>query len=131
MNGKVVGVFVGFIAAGWAGEATAETFEVSVRSGSKQRVHMYMSWKRDCAPNTGVVKVLMKPAHGKLFPSDVDAIVKQNRFRANDPCIGKPMRGFQVDYQSEPGYRGSDIFKIEASYGVNRRVIDVYKVTVN
>jgi hypothetical protein len=37
---------------------------------------------------------------------------------------------FQVDYQSDAGYRGSDSFTIEATYN-KRRVLDVYLVQVN
>src|SRR5258708_7454242 len=103
-----------FLIVGMLDLAHADMFDVSAPSGQKQRVHTYMSWKsKDCTANKGVVKVLSKPEHGTLMPSEVDAVIQRNRFRAQDPCIGKPMKGFKVDYQSEPGFRGTDSFKIE------------------
>lgn len=77
------------------------------------------------------MKLLEKPQHGTLTPTQVDTVIRQNRFRPNDPCIGKPGNGFLVEYQSEADYRGPDLFKIEATYGKRRRrVIDDYKIMV-
>lgn len=112
--------------------AQADIFNVSVPSGVMKRVHMYMSWKsKDCTPNKGIVKVLVKPQHGKLTPYEIDTVITRNRFKANDPCIGKSMKGFDVSYQSNSGFRGTDSFKIEATYGNRKPVIDTYKITVN
>ena len=100
-------------------------------SGSKERMHTYMSWKlKGCVPSTGIVKVIAKPQHGKLTPSNVEALIGHSRHRSNDPCIGKPMKGFRVDYQSEPGFRGTDTFKIEVTFGKRVPEIDTNTITV-
>jgi len=109
----------------------ADTFNVTAISGQKSRVHTYMSWQtKDCTPNKGIVKLASKPQHGRAIPGEVDATIRHSRFRDNDPCIGKPMKGFSVEYQSDDGYHGSDTFTIEATYGNRRPVIDLYNVTV-
>jgi hypothetical protein len=91
---------------------------------------MYMHWAKDCTSRSGIVRVVSKPQHGKLIPSVVDASIKQNRFNLSDTsCVGKTIKGFQVEYQSAPGYRGTDSFTIEATYE-KRQALDVYMITV-
>jgi hypothetical protein len=60
----------------------------------------------------------------------VDATIMRNRFNPNDTsCVGKGIKGFQVEYQSALGYRGTDSFTIEATYQ-KRQALDVYIITV-
>jgi hypothetical protein len=126
-------VFVGFICCLTAplDRAFADAFDVSVRSGEKKRVHQYIHWNKDCSSRTGIVRVVNKPQHGKLVPSEENGIIKRNRFRPDDlACVGKPIRAFIVYYQSDAGFHGQDRFTIEATYS-KRQVLDVYNVTVN
>lgn len=94
-------------------------------------VHTYLSWNDDCSPNTGVVKVATRPQHGKLTPSQVSAVARQNRFSTyGTVCLGKTMPGFRVTYTSAPGYRGTDSFAIEVIYGNRQPILDTYTVIV-
>ena len=112
-----------------AGPARAETR--TVRSGVTTPFHTYLSWNNDCSPNTGVVKVATRPQHGKLTPRKVTAVARQNRFSSyGTACLGKSMPGFEVDYTSAPGYRGTDSFAIEVIYGNRNPILDTYTVTV-
>jgi hypothetical protein len=112
-----------------AGAARAETR--TVRSGVTTPIHTYLSWNNDCSPNTGVVKVATRPQHGKLTPRKVTAVARQNRFSSyGTVCLGKSMPGFEVDYTSTPGYRGTDSFAIEVIYGNRNPILDTYTVTV-
>jgi hypothetical protein len=112
--------------------AYADTFIVSVRSGDNTVVHGYVHWnKNDCSSRTGIVRVVSKPRHGKLIPSEEDGTIRRNRFKPDDlTCVGKPIKVFKVYYQSDTGFHGQDRFTIEATYS-KRQVLDVYNVTVN
>jgi len=113
-------------------EARAESFELKAASGIKTRVHVYKAWKTDCSPNVGVVKLLSKPEHGRLETSAIDTTITMSRHnpQLTRHCIGKPVLGFQVDYTSNPGFRGVDQFKIEAIWGRDTE-IDTYTIKVN
>jgi hypothetical protein len=91
-------------------------------------MHVCMSWKKGCVPNKAVVKVLAKPQHGTLTPGQVTATIMEPR--RGSECIGTPMEGFQVDYQSEPEFRGTDSFKIQVKFGDRAPEIDTYTVNV-
>jgi predicted transcriptional regulator len=76
-------------------------------------------------------RVATKPQHGKLTPSRVSAVARQNRFSSySTACLGKTMPGFRVTYISTPGYRGPDSFAIEVIYGNRQPILDTYTVTV-
>ena len=79
-----------------------------------------------------VVRVLAKPQHGKLTPHpSVDTTIVRNRFRPGDSrCQGVPVKGFQVDYRSTPGYHGTDSFVIEATFWHGEKIVDTFTVTV-
>ena len=122
-------VFVAALLALQSGLAQAAT--VTVKSGVPTAVHTYLSWNNDCSPNAGVVKVATKAQHGKLTPSRVSAVARQNRFSSyGTVCLGKTMPGFRVTYTSTPGYRGPDSFAIEVIYGNRQPILDTYTVTV-
>jgi hypothetical protein len=105
--------------------------DASVKSGVPTPIHTYLSWNNDCSPNAGVVRVATKPQHGKLTPSKVAAVARQNRFSTYATvCLGRTMPGFRVVYTSTPGYRGADSFAIEVIYGGRSPIMDVYNVNV-
>ncbi len=93
-------------------------------------MHAYHSWGSGCVARTGVVKVLTKPQHGKLTTRIVDSKVPRHRTRGATACFGKPIKAFQVDYTSRRGFRGTDSFKLEATFGSGLREIDTYTITV-
>ncbi|HLZ01426.1 MAG TPA: hypothetical protein VKR55_04645 [Bradyrhizobium sp.] len=102
-----------------------------VKSGVTTPIHTYLSWNNDCSPNSGVVRVATKPQHGKLTPRRVTAVARRNRFSTYGTiCLGRSMPGFEVDYTSARGYRGTDGFAIEVIYGSRKPILDTYTVTV-
>jgi hypothetical protein len=124
--------FLAFALCLLAGDACAESFEKSAKSGQSTVMHVYRSWTKDCQSKPGIVKVVAKPEHGTLKPTAVKSVIGVSR---KDPeksahCIGMPTDGFRVDYISEAGFHGSDRFKIQFIYGKNNNDIDDYTVNV-
>jgi hypothetical protein len=111
--------------------ARAEQVTRSVQAGVLATVYIYHSWKPDCSPGSGVVKVLTKPAHGTLSHTDDVSAPNHNRFRANDGCVGRLMKGFRLQYRSEAGYRGTDSFSVEVLFPGKPRTVDNFSVIVN
>jgi hypothetical protein len=113
-------------------DAHAAQFDLTATSGVKTRVHVYKSWKTDCSANVGIVKLVSKPSHGKLETSAIDSTIGLSR---HDPdrtrhCVGKSVPGFRIDYTSEPGFRGTDNFTIQATWGSRRIEVDTYTINV-
>jgi hypothetical protein len=113
-----------------AGDACAKDVVVSAKSGQSVQAHVYRSWTNDCQSKLGIVKVLSKPSHGALRPSEVTSTIGTSR---TDPektahCKGVATNGFRVDYVSAPGFRGTDQFQIQFTYG---RRVDIDNYTVN
>jgi hypothetical protein len=127
---KIIAIALVVILVAPSGQAHAEAFFRTVKSGRAAPVHLYKAWKSDCSADDGVVKVVTKPQHGRLTPSQVNGPIRHNRFRASDPCIGKIIRGFQVEYRSVPGYRGIDSFVIEVTFGKRAPITDTYTISV-
>jgi hypothetical protein len=80
--------------------------------------HVDRSWTDDCKSRLGIVKVLSKPSHGALTPSEVTSTIGTSR---NNPertahCEGVPTNGFRVDYVSTPGFRGTDQFQMQFTH---------------
>lgn len=111
--------------------AFAADFTMAAKSGRPTLMHVYRSWNENCQAKLGVVKVLAKPAHGKLTPTQVTTTISVSRYRPERTahCIGKPTAGFRVDYTSAPGFHGIDNFTIQFDYG-HRPDIDNYTVKV-
>lgn len=109
----------------------ASAQSITARSGTTTLVHIYQSWNDDCTPNTGVVRVVRKPEHGKLTPSKVTSVIRRNRFSTvASACIGRTLPSFRVDYTPARGYHGLDSFVIEAIFGRRQPITDVYTVSV-
>ena len=114
------------------GPAHAMQFDRTVPSGTTVRMHHYRSWGKNCEVNGGMVKLLTKPQHGKLTTRTVDSHIQINRFArgGGTPCTGRPIKAFEVNYRSNPGYHGPDSFTIEMTTGSGKRDVDTYSVTV-
>jgi len=112
--------------------AHGRDFNRTVPSGVTVLMHQYASWTKDCKNNGGVVRLLSKPQHGNATPRTVDSHVGTNRFAAGGvtPCRGSPIKAFEVDYRSHPGFRGTDTFMIEETTGSGKRAVDTYTVTI-
>jgi hypothetical protein len=108
----------------------ADQIERAASSSHITKMYTYKSWNGDCAPKDGVVKAVTKPQHGRITPTRVPAVIRNNRFRADDPCIGMPANGFRVSYQSDTGFHGTDTFVIEVTFGNRPPVIDTFTVTL-
>lgn len=115
-----------------ASAAHADAIFRKASSGKTTRMITYKSWKPgECTANVGVVKVVSKPAHGTLTPRPgVATTIGKNRVGNDDSCMGRAITGFQVDYKSDPGYRGTDSFVIETTYGKRSMTVDAFTVTV-
>lgn len=114
------------------GPAHAMHFDRTVASGENVSMHHYRSWGRNCEGNGGQVKLLTKPQHGKLTTRTVDSRIRINRFArgGGTPCTGQPIKAFEVNYRSNPGYRGPDSFTIEMTTGNGQRDVDTYMINV-
>lgn len=120
----------GICALAMAPAAIAESRTRTAVSGQTTRIVVTRSWNRECVMNGGVVKVLIKPRHGKLTNRIVDTTVPPNRTGMDNRCLGKPIKGFQVDYTSIPGFHGTDTFTLEVTSGGGKTFQDDYTVIV-
>lgn len=111
--------------------ALAVDFTVAAKSGRPTLMHVYRSWNANCQAKLGIVKVLAKPTHGRLRPTQVTTTISVSRFHPERTahCVGKPTPGFRVDYTSESGFHGTDSFTIQFDYG-HRLDSDNYTVNV-
>ena len=103
------------------------------RASRSDHGHAPLLWlgPETCLPLSGVVKLLIKPNHGKLTTSQVDRIINNSRFTGRSVCAGHPGKAFQIRYTSDPNFRGFDSFTVRATYGwENRVVIDTFTITV-
>ncbi len=57
---------------------SAKDIVKQAKPGQPTQMWIYLSWKKDCSPNIGVVKLMRKPQHGSLKTS-------QSRFENYDP----------------------------------------------
>jgi hypothetical protein len=114
------------------GGAHAMQFDRTVPSGTSVSMHRYRSWGRTCEVNGGQAKLLTRPQHGKLTTRTVDSRIEINRFAHNGStrCTGRPIKAFEVNYRSNPGYHGPDSFTIEFTSGNGQRDTDTYTVNV-
>lgn len=112
------------------GLAIALELKREALSGKATPMFSYSSWDRNCKSQTGVVKLLTKPAHGTATYTRKTLVAKFNRFNAADPCLGKSFPMFQVVYSSTRGFRGTDTFQIERTLWDGRRDVDTFTVRV-
>ena len=110
--------------------ARAELRTRMANSGQTTRMVVARSWNLDCDINGGVVKVTAKPQHGKLTNHLIETTVPLNRSGPNNSCLGRPTKGFEVDYTSERGFHGTDSFSLEVTTGLGRTFSDNYTVLV-
>jgi hypothetical protein len=107
-------------------------FKRTAIAGKTTVMWRYASWRgAKCEATSGVVKVLVKPQHGTLSHKDVEAIAEFNRYDPKDPCIGKKVRMFEIDYTSDQDFRGTDTFRIERTLWDGRRDVDTFTVDVH
>jgi hypothetical protein len=111
--------------------AAAEHFTRTAFSGETTRMFVYHSVNGDCIANSGIVKVTTRPSHGKLTNHIVRKVIRRSRFGTDQfRCSGAMTKGFQVDYRSAPGFRGTDNFSLEMRFGSGRVGTDEFTVFV-
>ena len=112
--------------------ANALEFTRTARSGEVTVMGRYANWASDCQPRVGIVRPLMKPAHGTLSTNQEPHIASFNRFDPSDPCLGRTIKHFVIKYRSRPGFRGEDSFSVLPIWGGSRNLqaIDTYSVHV-
>ena len=112
-----------------AGSASAKDYVKSARSGQTTKMGIYRSWNNQCESKLGVVTVLSTPSDGTLTPSQITATIGTSRVNPERTahCKGVPTNGFRVDYTSAPGFRGTDQFRLQFTFGRN---VDIDNYTV-
>jgi hypothetical protein len=113
--------------------ANAKDITKTTASGVPALMYSYSAWKNDCSPDLGVVKVLVKPQHGKLAPRESLVTIKGLGRRYNNgslACVGKSTPAFKVYYTPARGFRGTDNFKIEVTYRGHSPDVDTFTVEV-
>lgn len=112
--------------------AGTNSFSRTATSGQPKRIAAYHSWEPDsCSSLSAKINVVSKPAHGVLIPRVVSHTITTSRFGTVRNCAGKPIKALQIEYKSVAGYRGTDTFTIDVTFGwEGRRDIDTYTVTV-
>ena len=110
----------------------AKSLAFTAVSGKPIRVAAYHSWDPlTCKSNSASLVVATKPSHGVLIPHVTDHTITTSRFGAVGHCFGKPIRALQIDYRPNSGYRGTDSFVIDVTFGYEgRHDIDAYTITV-
>ena len=127
MKALLIGCVVAFLAPSLA---FAEFRIRTVTSGQTKRMAVHISWSKDCKSNGGAAKVLTRPQHGKLSNRIVDSTIQRNRTGSDTSCVGKTIKGFEVNYTSEPNFHGTDTFSLEVTTGSGKGFTDHYTVTV-
>jgi hypothetical protein len=112
--------------------AGTNSFSRTVTSGQPKRIAAYHSWDpHSCNSLAATMNILVKPAHGVLIPRVIPWTITTSRFGPVMNCAGKPIKALQIEYKSTPGYRGTDTFTIDVTFGwEGRRDTDTYTVTV-
>lgn len=114
--------------------ATAEAKEVTknAHSNVSTRMYTYFGWDKNCQSTTGIVKLVSKPLNGELKTSEVEDTINISRHtQKTSKCAGTPIKGFRIDYTSNPGFKGNDRFVIEVRYKNKKPELDTFTVTVN
>src|SRR5688500_9199800 len=113
-----------------ASVAHAESINRTVASGKQTRMTGYYTWTRDCVPTSGIVKVVRKPEHGTLSTRIVPVTIGRGQLYGREDCAGTPAKALQVDYKSKPGFRGTDTFELDITFGgTGRQTFHSYTVT--
>src|SRR5262245_44836167 len=106
---------------------------MTVAAGQTTRVAVYTAWKPQVTPCTstfGVVKVAVRPQHGKLSNHLIDTTAPASRLDGSVRCLGTPIKGLAVFYTPSRGFRGIDSFSLDVNWpAINKQVIDNFTMT--
>jgi hypothetical protein len=111
--------------------AHADTFYRSVAPGESARMRDYKSWDSNCVSRSGMVKVNSKPQNGKLTTRIVNSVMGRSRISGLATCQGVPAKALQVNYTAARGFRGTDTFTLDVTYGDGSSLVDTFIVTVH
>src|SRR5438067_1407170 len=97
-----------------APSASADDSFFAAEPGVANQIWAYYSVNpANCLSNSGVVKVVTKPQHGKLAPRVMDWVIRGR----GEACRGKLIQAFVVYYTPDRGFYGDDHFRLEVTYG--------------
>jgi hypothetical protein len=119
-----------FLVCSVPGFAHAIAFNKTTPSGKAIQVHVYHSWNVDCVSIAGVVKVLGKPAHGRIANHVVNSKITTDHMGRPVRCAGTPIKALEVIYTPERGFRGTDNFTLDATWGSGEHDVDTYTINV-
>ena len=111
----------------------ADEFARSAKSGQMTLMRQYSNFNMlDCSPYPGKVNPVMRPTNGSLSTSQGPYVIGVNRFTGTQSkCAGRKTTALNVYYTSKPGFRGTDIFTVNAVYREGIwSVTDRFTVTV-
>lgn len=116
----------------WTTAAQAQSRTKTVPAGQTTRVAVYTAWDPQyCGSVFGVVKITVKPQHGKLTNRVIDTTIPNSRFGSSGQCYGKPTKGFAIFYAAPRGFRGTDSFTLDVSWpAISRQATDTYAINV-
>lgn len=116
----------------WITGAQAQSRTRTVSAGQTARVAVYTAWDPQyCGSVFGVVKITVKPQHGKLSNRVIDTTIPNSRFGSSGQCLGKPTKGFAIFYAAPGGFRGTDSFTLDVTWpAIGRQSTDTYSITV-
>src|SRR4051794_39691122 len=98
----------------WITGAQAESMTRTVTAGQTTRIAVYTGWDpKYCGSAFGVVKISVKPQHGKLSNRLIDTTIPNSRFGSSGQCYGTPTKGLAVFYTVPRGFRGTDNFTLD------------------
>lgn len=86
-----------------------------------------------CSGAIGVVKLIVKPRHGRAAHHLRAAYIPTvSRFTHRPTgCPPNPTTGFAITYTPDPGFRGEDTFTLDADFtDAGRHEIDVFSIYV-
>src|SRR5664279_189727 len=123
MKAFLIGCVVAFLAPSLA---FAEFRTRTVVGGQTTRMAVHTSWSKDCKTNGGKAKVLTQPQHGKLSNRIVETTIQHNRTGSDTSCVGRTIKGFEVNYTPQSNFHGTDNFSLEVTTGSGRSFADHY-----
>jgi hypothetical protein len=86
-----------------------------------------------CEGATGVVKLIVKPRHGRAAHHLRSAYLPTvSRFTHRPTgCPPNPTTGFAITYTPDPGFHGDDMFTLDADFtDAGRHEVDVFTIYV-
>ena len=106
-------------------------YDRAAASGTPEWMDEYSGWNNDCSFMTIAVDVVEEPSHGEVTPHpEIKRIPEKAARGSSGVCAGRKMKALVLYYKSEPGYSGTDSFKVRMKVRGQKSAFFVYNVTV-